>query len=134
MNHQSARTLQETLTTLAPAEVLAEAKRFFGRRSGIYAAFVEKEGPTYTTFRGQGGEELAIGVAPAEGGTRVTGSTYLFDQQIARFFSSLPMPVEISAPSELPASGDASAEGRTLAGAPTAAPAAPAPAASGAAS
>jgi hypothetical protein len=31
-----------------------------------------------------------IGVAPAEGGgTAVRGSTYLFDQQVSRFFTTL---------------------------------------------
>jgi len=86
----SQRTLQECTTTLAPAEVLARAKDFFSRRSTLYAAFLDMEGPTFCTFRGQGGEELVIGVAPADGGTRVTGSTYLYDMQIARFFSTLP--------------------------------------------
>ena len=86
----SQRTLQECTTTLAPAEVLAQAKNFFSRRSTLYAAFLDMEGPTFCTFRGQGGEEIVIGVAPADGGTRVTGSTYLFDMQVARFFSTLP--------------------------------------------
>ena len=88
----SQRTLQECLTSLAPAEVLARAKGFFARRSTLYAAFLDREGPTFASFRGQGGEEIVIGVAPAEGGagTRVTGSTYLFDMQVARFLSTLP--------------------------------------------
>lgn len=90
MNSQRNRTIQEAVTTAAPQEVIAEAKRFFGRRSGIYAAFLEKEGQGWADFRGQGGEEIVIGTAPADGGTRVTGSTYLFDQQVARFLSSLP--------------------------------------------
>jgi hypothetical protein len=42
------------------------------------------------TFRGQGGEEIAIGTAAGNGGTRVTGSTYLFDMQVSRFFETLP--------------------------------------------
>ena len=86
----SQRTLQECQTSLAPADVLARAKQFFASRSTLYAAFLDKEGPTFCSFRGQGGEEIVIGVAPADGGTRVTGSTYLFDMQIARFFSTLP--------------------------------------------
>ena len=90
MHQQQRRTLQQSSTTLPPAEVLAAAKRFFTRRNGIYSAFLEKEGPTYVAMRGQGGEELLIGVQPVEGGTAVTGSSYLFDQQIARFLSSLP--------------------------------------------
>jgi hypothetical protein len=86
------RTLQQTRTSLAPAEVLAAAKQFFLRRNTIYASFLEQEGPTYVTFRGQGGEEVVIGVAGAldGAGATVTGSTYMFDGQIARFFSTLP--------------------------------------------
>lgn len=98
MNSQLARTLQEAITTASPADVIAEAKTFFGRRNGIYSAFLEKEGQGWATFRGQGGEEIAIGTAPAEGGTRVTASTYLFDQQVARFLSTLPAPVTLVGP------------------------------------
>jgi hypothetical protein len=107
-HQQSSRTLQETVTTLAPAEVLAAAKTFFARRNPIYAAFLEKEGPTHAAFRGQGGEEIVVGVAPAPGGgvgTRVTASTYMFDQQVARFFATLPpAPEENASASALPAS------------------------------
>jgi len=91
-NSQRARTLQETVTSLSPSEVLSEAKTFFSRQSGVYAAFVEQESPIYLTLRGQGGEEVVIATAPAENGTRVTASSYLFDQQIARFLSTLPPP------------------------------------------
>ena len=72
--------------------MISAAKGFFARRNKIYAAFVEKEGPSFVSLRGQGGEEVFIGAVPAaEGaGTRVTGSSYLFDQQIARFFATLP--------------------------------------------
>jgi len=88
--NQSQRTLQEFRTTLAPAEVLAEAKQFFSGRNSLYAAFLDREGPGFVTFRGQGGEELIIAAAPQDAATRVTGSTYLFDMQIARFFTTLP--------------------------------------------
>src|SRR6185295_1010379 len=87
---QTDRTLQEATTSLAPGDVLARAKRFFMRRPGIYAAFVEREGPAFVTLRGQGGEEIAIGALAKEGGTVVTGSSYMFDQQVARFFATLP--------------------------------------------
>lgn len=87
---QTQRTLQEYRTTLPPAEVLARAKAHFAQRQGIYAAFLEQESPTHATFRGQGGEEIVIAVATADGATRVSGSTYLFDMQVARFFSTLP--------------------------------------------
>ncbi|MDF1502155.1 hypothetical protein [Roseisolibacter sp. H3M3-2] len=106
MNYQLGRTLQETFTTLPPEEVLAAAKRFFARRQGIYAAFVEKEGPTFVNLRGQGGEEVLIGVLAAERGTRVTGSTYIFDQQVARFFATLPpYPAEDRADGAVEATG-----------------------------
>lgn len=87
---KSQRTLQEYRSTLPPAEVLAQAKKFFTRRNSLYATFLEKEGPGYVTFRGQGGEEIVIAAAPRDTATLVTGSTYLFDMQVARFFSTLP--------------------------------------------
>lgn len=87
---QQDRTMQETMTTLSPADVLSQAKSFFARRANIYAAFLDKEGPTFVALRGQGGEEVIIGVREVEGGTQVTGSTYIFDQQVARFFTTLP--------------------------------------------
>jgi len=88
--HQSQRTLQEFRTTATPEEVLAEAKDFFTRRNAIYATFIDRDGPTFVSFRGQGGEELIIAAVVQDGATRVTGSTYLFDMQIARFFTTLP--------------------------------------------
>ena len=97
MNHQQRRTVQETHTTLAPAEVLAAAKRYFAGRQGIYAAFLEKEGPTYVNLRGQGGEEVVVGVRTVDGATAVTGSSYMFDQQIARFFATLPAAAPVAA-------------------------------------
>ena len=86
----SQRTLQEHRTTLSPQDVLARAKDFFAERNPLYAAFLEKEGPGYATFRGQGGEEVVIAATAKDGATLVTGSTYLFDMQIARFFTTLP--------------------------------------------
>ena len=105
MNQQIDRTVQTTRTTLPAGEVLAAAKRFFARRNTIYAAFVEKQGPTFVSFRGQGGEELIVGVAPVDGGTRVTGSTYIFDQQLARFLGSLPPLADAPPDPALPAAG-----------------------------
>jgi len=103
----SIRTQQETNTSLDGDSVLSAATDFFANRNGIYAAFVEKSGPTYVAMRGQGGEDVIFGVAELPGGTRVTGSSYLFDQQIARFLSTLPVYVAPPPVPELPASGDA---------------------------
>lgn len=87
----SQRTLQETTTTLSADEVMSRAKTFFSSRPSLYATFIDKEGPGFCSFRGQGGEELIIATsAGANGGTRVTGSSYLFDMQVSRFFATLP--------------------------------------------
>ncbi len=95
---QRQRVLQETTTSLSPAEVLQSAKEFFARQTGIYAAFPEQESKTHVSLRGQGGEEVVIAASAGEkGATRVTGSTYLFDQQIARFLSTLaPVPEAVT--------------------------------------
>jgi hypothetical protein len=94
---QRNRTLQETTTTTSPAEVLHGAKDFFARQTGVYAAFPEQESKSHVSLRGQGGEEIVIAAVPGPDGTRVTGSTYLFDQQVARFFATLsPIPLTVS--------------------------------------
>jgi hypothetical protein len=86
----SQRTLQEFRTTLPPDETLDRAKVFFAQRSPLYAAFLDKEGPGWASFRGQGGEEIVIAATRKDDVTLVTGSTYLFDMQVARFFATLP--------------------------------------------
>jgi hypothetical protein len=85
------QSVEETTTDLPAADVLARAKSFFANRPSLYSTFLDKEGPGFCSFRGQGGEEVIVAAAPAPGGgTRVTGSTYLFDMQLARFFTTLP--------------------------------------------
>jgi hypothetical protein len=84
------RTLMETRTTAPGPDVIRLAKSFFAGRPSIYAAFVEQEGPGYVTLRGQGGEEIVLAVSSEDGNTRVTGSSYMFDAQVSRFFSTLP--------------------------------------------
>lgn len=84
----------EVVTTLDGAEVLRRAKQFFAERVPLNAAYPEKEGPSYLTLRGQGGEEIALAVWPAPIGTRVRISTLLFDQPVDRFLSTLPLPTE----------------------------------------
>jgi hypothetical protein len=87
----------QTVTTLGAADVLARAKRFFAERMPLLAAYPEKEGPTFLVLRGQGGEEIAIGVTPVPGGSKVRGSTLLFDQALDRFLSTLPAATGLSA-------------------------------------
>lgn len=80
----------EALTILDGPAVLARAKEFFAQRVPLNAAFPELEGAGWLVLRGQGGEEVAIAVAPAEGGVRVRASTLFFDQALDRFLSTLP--------------------------------------------
>jgi hypothetical protein len=87
----------DVLTSLDGADVLRRAKAFFAERVPMQAAFPEKEGPSFLTLRGQGGEEVAIAVLPAANGTRVRASTLLFDQPLDRFLSTLPAPAETAA-------------------------------------
>jgi len=113
MHQQSSRQLQVVLTSLAITEVLDSAIKFFSRRSGVYSAFLEKRGPTHVVLRGQGGEEIAIGAYAAPGGTSVSGSSYLFDQQVTRFLDSLPRaevpiaPTDVASPAPAVAAGAA---------------------------
>ena len=85
--------IQDALTTLPAADVLARAKQFFAERVPHAAAYPEKEGPTWLVLRGQGGEEIAHAAMPSNGVTRVRASTLLFDQAVSRFLSTLPAPV-----------------------------------------
>jgi len=86
------RTLQDTITSLPPADVLAAAKHFFARQNSIYTAFIDMEGPEFVTLRGAGNEEVVIAATLRDGATFVTGSSYYFDQQLARFLATLPAP------------------------------------------
>ena len=84
----------EAMTPLPAAEILSRAKAFFAERVPNNAAYPEREGSTFLTLRGQGGEEIAFAVMPAPGGSRVRASTLFFDQAVQRFLSTLPEPVE----------------------------------------
>ena len=95
-HQQSGRTLQQHRTAMPATEVLASARAFFAKRSGIYAAFLEKQGPNWMSLRGQGGEEIAIAATEEAGGTSVNASSYMFDAQIAQFLTTLP-PVDETA-------------------------------------
>ena len=83
--------LHEALTSLPGPQVLARAKEFFPERVPHNGTFLEKEGPGFATFRGQGGEEIAVAVFPVPDGTRVRASTLLFGQSVDRFLSTLPV-------------------------------------------
>ena len=83
--------IHETCTSLEPGSVIAAAKKFFSEQIPHNSAFPEKEGLNWMTLRGQGGEEIAIGIEAAEGKSRVRASTLFFDQAVARFLQTLPV-------------------------------------------
>lgn len=80
----------ERMTSLAPAEVLDRAVRFFAERVPLNAAFPERRGESFLTLRGQGGEEVALAVQPGNHATHVRASTLFFDQAVDRFLGTLP--------------------------------------------
>jgi hypothetical protein len=80
----------DVLTTLTPEDVVARAKAFFAAHVPATGAFVETETARHVVLRGQGGEEIVIAAAAVAGGAAVRGSTLLFDQQVRRFFTTLP--------------------------------------------
>jgi hypothetical protein len=82
--------VHEALTMLPPDQILARAKQFFAERVPHHAAYPELEGAGYLTLRGQGGEEIALAVSAGPEGTRVRGSTPIFDPALARFLHTLP--------------------------------------------
>ena len=81
----------ETITSLAPEAVLEAAQAFFALRVPATAAFPETASSRHVVLRGQGGEEIVIGVLPVPGGTAVRGSSQFFGQQVKRFFTTLPL-------------------------------------------
>ena len=89
--------VHETTTSLAPTAVLAQARQFFAERVPHRPAYPEKAGPSFLTLRGQGGEEVALSAVAGEGATRVRASTLLFDQEVSRFFSTLPAAAQVVA-------------------------------------
>ena len=109
MHQQSRRQLQVVLTSLATNEALDAAVRFFSRGGGVYSAFLETRGPSHVVLRGQGGEEIAIGAQAVPGGTSVSGSSYLFDQQVCRFLDSLPRLEAVEAVASMPSEATAGA-------------------------
>lgn len=83
--------IHTTTVALPPADVLARVQTFFAERNPVAAAFVEKRGPNFIVLRGQGGEEVVFSAWQDGGITRIRASTLLFDQQIDRFLSTLPL-------------------------------------------
>jgi hypothetical protein len=87
--------VEDVVTTLEPHAVLELALSFFTDRSPHYGAYLEKSGDSFLTFRGRGGEEIALAVRASEGGTNVRASSPAYGQAVSRFLGTLPRVSEI---------------------------------------
>ena len=89
MHNQSHRTLQTQLAPVSrpPASCGPPASSSPAAMPSMRRSW--KGRPNYLTFRGQGGEEIVLAAFAEEGATVVNGSSYMFDQQVARFPATL---------------------------------------------
>jgi hypothetical protein len=80
--------IQEVLTDLSRAEVVARAKEFFTTRLNQYTALVSEEGEGHVKFDVEAGE-VVIGTATRGGRTLVRGSTSRAHHELSQFFTTL---------------------------------------------
>jgi hypothetical protein len=100
----------ETITELAPDDVVVRAKEFFTGRFSPYTGFVMDSGPTHVRFHTEAGV-LTIGVGHRDGRTVVRGSTSRLNQGLSQFLTTLSFPEDVRqnlvgphpAPAALPA-------------------------------
>lgn len=87
--------MQEVLTDLPPAEVVARAKEFFVSRLNAYTGFLQEESDHHVKFEVEAGE-LTIGASPAENGrTLVRGSSSRLHHELSQFLATLAPPEEV---------------------------------------
>jgi len=100
----------ETITELAPDEVVARATEFFTGRFSPYTGFLMDSGPSHIRFHTEAGV-LTIGVGTRDGSTVVRGSTSRLNQGLSQFLTTLSFPEDVRqnrisphpAPAALPA-------------------------------
>ena len=80
--------IQEVLTELPAAEVIARAKEFFTTRLSQYTAIVAEEGPAHVKLDLDAGE-IVIGTVPQDGRTLVRGSTSRAHHELSQFLTTL---------------------------------------------
>jgi hypothetical protein len=80
--------ITEVVTSLSPARVIAEARRFFTDEGAFHSATIVEEGENYLTL-GMFRSRLAISAFPDErsGETRVRVSTLRRNDAIGRFLA-----------------------------------------------
>lgn len=85
----------ETVTDLAPGEVVARAKKFFSTQFSPYAGFVAQQSDSHVRFRFEAGS-LVVGAGPRDDGrTWVRGSTSRLHSELSRFLSTLAHPEDV---------------------------------------
>ena len=80
--------IQEIVTDLAPADVLARAREWFTTRFSPYAGFIEEQSEYHLRFEMESGE-LVIGVGEKDGRTVVRGSTSRLHHELSQFFITI---------------------------------------------
>ncbi|HEX6924449.1 MAG TPA: hypothetical protein VF167_03435 [Longimicrobiaceae bacterium] len=80
--------VQEVVTDLPRAEVLARAREWFTTRFSPYAGFLEDESESHLRFEAESGE-LVLGVAERDGRTVVRGSTSRMHHELSQFLMTL---------------------------------------------
>lgn len=85
---------QEVWTELPPEQVKERAKLFFTTRFNPYAGFISDESEGHLRFRSEVAV-LTLGFLPADGGTRVRGSTTRMHHELSQFLTTLARPEEV---------------------------------------
>ena len=86
--------IQEVVTDLPAAEVVARAREFFTTRFTPYAGFVEDESESHIKFVVEAGE-VTIGTGERDGRTLVRGSTSRLHHELSQFLVTLAPPEEV---------------------------------------
>lgn len=80
--------IQEVITDLPPAEVMARAREWFTTRFSPYAGFIEEQSEAHLRFEVEAGE-LILGVAERDGRSVVRGSTSRLHHELSQFLMTL---------------------------------------------
>ena len=86
--------IQEVITDVPVAEVMARAREWFASRFSAYAGFIEDQSEGHLRFEIEAGEVI-IGVTEQEGRTLVRGSTSRLHHELSQFLITLSVPEEV---------------------------------------
>jgi hypothetical protein len=86
--------IQEVLTDLPPADVIARAREFFTLRLSPYGAFTEDASDHHVKLTTEAGD-VTIGTGAQDGRTLVRGSTSRLHHELSQFLTTLAPPEEV---------------------------------------